>query len=886
MPPRSLPLLLLSLPSLAAHAHNTYDCHHGAAHADQELHAPQHYSSHHPMLRRSLATAGSFSPLRIKYRFTSISALSTAAQTFLTSELLPLASSYLQQALRVVPAASPLTFARRCSSVWTTTPPTCAALATTTCGTAADGTAYALPDDLLAELRVCATCSGEGCSSGDCTTYAAGAGESDADIVLMISAVQTSSCSGNTLAYASTCQRDQFDRPILGDINFCPSALSTDPLVLPEQRATAIHEAFHALGFSRSSWALFRYADGTPRTPRDADGLVPFTSSYSCPDGTVGDFRVPATNTITIGVERGVTTTRMVTPKVASVAKDIFGCDSLVGAELENQPTSSGSCWGSHWEQRLMGNDVMAATTSHLAKFSALTLAAFEDSGWYEANYSMTDPVIWGRLQGCSFVTSKCVENGVPLATTTPTFCATQTAGCTVDRKAIGGCNLVTFSSTLPSGFQYFSDGRVGGSGVTHDYCPHYQGASNGDCDTPANAPTENYKAQTYGVGSHCTDTTLSQVINSRQLANPDVKSPACYISRCFGASLLQFQIQAADGSTHWLNCTSAGGEVSPPSSLGISGTITCPASLWHLCDASRCPSRCSAAEQACHAGVCTCGDAWGSSCSTPPLPPSPPPPPPLTPQPHPPPSPPLPPPPCPSPPSAPLPPSTPPRAPPSPPPPSPPPLSPGLLEVFQLSVSMSVSGTVDEFPLAAFTDSLAAQLNVSTSACNVTVLAASVLVLSVVQTPSQSVATAALATLNSYASNTAAASAALGVTVISVGSTTSTKVAVNAPPPPPLQPPPSPPTLPSPSPPLAPPASSDSFPVLIILLGGAGTPRPICSPDPSAVPIFCCGLTSPGVRCFTQEVSSQCHSAQPVFARRKKKSSTVAVSPAAPPVA
>ena len=36
----------------------------------------------------------------------------------------------------------------------------------------------------------------------------------------------------------------------------------------------------------------------------------------------------------------------------------------------------------SHWEQRLFMNDVMAPVGSHASIFSALTLAAMEDSGW------------------------------------------------------------------------------------------------------------------------------------------------------------------------------------------------------------------------------------------------------------------------------------------------------------------------------------------------------------------------------------------------------------------------------------------------------------------------------------------------------------------------
>ena len=40
------------------------------------------------------------------------------------------------------------------------------------------------------------------------------------------------------------------------------------------------------------------------------------------------------------------------TETVRDVARHHFGCETLEGVEVENQPTSAGACWGSHWEQR------------------------------------------------------------------------------------------------------------------------------------------------------------------------------------------------------------------------------------------------------------------------------------------------------------------------------------------------------------------------------------------------------------------------------------------------------------------------------------------------------------------------------------------------------
>merc|ERR1712216_863728 len=51
---------------------------------------------------------------------------------------------------------------------------------------------------------------------------------------------------------------------------------------------------------------------------------------------------------------------KLVTPKVLEKVREHFNCPTLNGAELENQPTSSCTIVGSHWEQRIFMNEVMA----------------------------------------------------------------------------------------------------------------------------------------------------------------------------------------------------------------------------------------------------------------------------------------------------------------------------------------------------------------------------------------------------------------------------------------------------------------------------------------------------------------------------------------------
>jgi hypothetical protein len=38
---------------------------------------------------------------------------------------------------------------------------------------------------------------------------------------------------------------------------------------------------------------------------------------------------------------------------------------------------------GSHWESRILAHEIMATNVGYYSKIGPLTLAAFEDSGWY-----------------------------------------------------------------------------------------------------------------------------------------------------------------------------------------------------------------------------------------------------------------------------------------------------------------------------------------------------------------------------------------------------------------------------------------------------------------------------------------------------------------------
>ena len=97
-------------------------------------------------------------------------------------------------------------------------------------------------------------------------------------------------------------------------------------------------------------------------------------------------------------------------PRVLTKARQHFNCTTLNGIPLENQG-SEGSA-GSHWEARYMLGDYMISTDYIENIISDITLALFEDSGFYKVDYYSGGLFKFGKNAGCSFFNQKCIENG------------------------------------------------------------------------------------------------------------------------------------------------------------------------------------------------------------------------------------------------------------------------------------------------------------------------------------------------------------------------------------------------------------------------------------------------------------------------------------------
>ena len=155
-------------------------------------------------------------------------------------------------------------------------------------------------------------------------------------------------------------------------------------------------------------------------------------------------------------------------PKVLEKAKIHFGCNSIDGIPLENYG-GQGSA-GSHWEARYMLGDYMISTDYPEIVISDITLAVFEDSGFYKVNYYTGGLFRFGKGEGCNFFNEKCITNGGTLFANE--FCVkSQTPFCTSAHLAKGHCYMAKYNTELDSQYQYFSDKRVGGYAPA-DYCP------------------------------------------------------------------------------------------------------------------------------------------------------------------------------------------------------------------------------------------------------------------------------------------------------------------------------------------------------------------------------------------------------------------------------
>ena len=444
-------------------------------------------------------------------------------------------------------------------------------------------------------------------------------GVPDSDLILYVSATpSTRFCGPSTLAVAVACNFDQFDRPTAGAINFCLDQIEVDDdgmasdSIIDDNVDVAIHECAHVLGMSSNSYRFFWDPDtGLPRTYR------PFQArTVVCVNGKEMTLILPSDNTMKFFIAtNGQRYASIVTPKVATVARNQFNCQELSGAQLENQPTGENSCTGDHWDERMFYPELLSGVISPTTNYlSPLTLALLEDSGWYMANYTKSHVSPWGHGVGCDFVSSPClVGGGNGRDGSVPSygkgyFCnKASSRGCSPGSTHKMACTVIDYSvrgSSPDAQFQYFSDSGIGGP-REGDYCPVYGSAYAGydaeelDCRIASNNNAiDVIYSETYGENSMCFETTSGE--------------GRCYNARCIYEDFnLQLQV---DGK--WYTCNEDFEQIPVSTLSGAFGTtVTCPR-LSSVCPDMFCPANC-AGRGKCVFPETVASNSYGSANST-----------------------------------------------------------------------------------------------------------------------------------------------------------------------------------------------------------------------------------------------------------------------------
>jgi hypothetical protein len=474
-------------------------------------------------------------------------------------------------------------------------------------------------------------------------------GVPNADLVIIASMANSLTTSGGTtidfcstgvLALASFCSQDQYDRPTIGFINFCPPTGSSSSNTLAAASTThyggrgrrrrrrtqisavsqqddvlvAIHEVGHVLGMSIELFPYFRDPlTGAPLTPRPIAN-----TDVACTNNRGTQSMIfPSSSIIQSGMtSNGLLYYEIATPRVQSVVRNHFNCQSLNGARLEIQDTSATACVGSHWDERLQYSELMSPIFSGTVDvLSPLTLALMEDSGWYQVDYGNTLLSPFGQGGGCEFVNELCIINDSVPSWGKDYFCATPTyvqsdgsvnindnsVICDPNHYQMTLCALFD-QSQVPSGFltgtidvTYFSNQNLVGTFEQASFCPMPIFSTNIDCTNPSTQQFTTYQGESYSSSSRCVNANFQDPSTGSQVVMPG----------CFNVQCDQENFRVV---VNGIPCDYDFQQISIQTTSSTSATMECPR-LATVCPDLFCPEDCSGR------GVCQYSSAKAPQC-------------------------------------------------------------------------------------------------------------------------------------------------------------------------------------------------------------------------------------------------------------------------------
>ncbi|KEG10866.1 putative surface protease GP63, putative,metallopeptidase [Trypanosoma grayi] len=339
----------------------------------------------------------------------------------------------------------------------------------------------------------------------------------------MVLYAATGPSSNDTVAaWAMTCASWPDGRPAMAVMKFAPEHI---PAKQPFVRIAA-HEIAHALGFHDTMF----------------NGRTMLT--------VVSKLRGKATVTV------------LTSPLAVEKAKEHYNCTRAIGIELEDEGETGTAVM--HFERRNARDELMSPIVS-TGYYTALTMAVFEDTGHYRANWGMEEPMSWGRDAGCEFLEEKCVKDG---HTKYPDmFCTDENPKlllCTPDRLSLGVCNVTKYPAPVEAQYRYFNDElKSGPDDWLMDYCPII--LRPGEAYWCATGDQNTVPSSRFGVDSMC--------LRGESLVMD--KKPAgdvCAQVRCHNNRTVEVRYA---GDDDWHPC--AEGNKLKPTKTFTEGFIVCP---------------------------------------------------------------------------------------------------------------------------------------------------------------------------------------------------------------------------------------------------------------------------------------------------------------------
>eukprot|EP00899_Mesostigma_viride_P017489 jgi/Mesvir1/25741/Mv01923-RA.1 len=247
--------------------------------------------------------------------------------------------------------------------------------------------------------------------------------------------------------------------------------------------------------------------------------------------------------------------------QVAAAVREHFGCHVVDGAELEQQGGFEPA--NSHWQSRIFYGELMGRKGTNFPVVSKLTLALFEDSGWYVPNYDQAGALAFGFGAGCDFALKSCANAYSMPNVFEGVYCRgreitrhfkgrqyTLQSSCTYDGMAVGGCVDCEASGRPPHAQKAC---EIDGCTPLKSYSNYHCTMTNqGLGQDPGHHSSPEFWGQSFSPSARCFGTGLEPWVKDKWIHPP--LGSGCFERRCFRNGT-QWTLQVQVGKDHWVTC-------------------------------------------------------------------------------------------------------------------------------------------------------------------------------------------------------------------------------------------------------------------------------------------------------------------------------------------